>query len=693
MVCKLDVLTAMLELAKIENIELLELCMRSVYNITCETKEYAAKLKELKVANVLIARVTLSPVILGAKATTAVKILCGMSLANISFDAGLAEDMVFDKRVSDACQAVFALQNDEATYCAATVLCNLAVLDEAKNLADSCAIPLLVDIIARGPVACIQMAVVSLCNFSMHPVFYDQLTEVKQDKGAIPSLVSVIAAPSMHEKVKKDALQALYNLVTNHPPSWPVAVESEAIMALGKLMKAPGSTDDANLPTCTRVARLIKELCQASSEERLLKKLLADGVMQTILKLAKPEKPALKFDISCAMYSLSQSPDPRKVLQWNGVDTLYWLTVHDCLNMNVPVHRNVSRALRNFSAAGAQGQGAIDLAKEERTMTVMRALCASNNEDVQWQVAGTVYNILGFADAQELILVLGVVGLLLDLAGAGYTSVRHVCSACLHMCPPENMPDLSDPAALSLVLCLLEVDGEKFGELAEAAKDEIPYILDAVNKRSGFEVEPTGFVGTWVTIACEVDSIFSSALVAFPEGTYKEVPPQRPGSGTVSLSDKHHQWNGTEFFFGGGEEVPTPVVHNDLHQAHGQVTGNNSYHDGNADDRSFNGGEYDQSTSYTANDGKLDFASFQSDRHDFVPPTTGDEIAFPKIFSKSEVPRDTVGAIRNSNARAQQNMERFPQRLHEESVTKNTHLNATMDRSMGDAIQSSKSRK
>ena len=689
MVCKLDVLTAMVELAKIENIELLELCMRAVYNITCETKEYAEKIKELKIANILIARVTLSPTILGAKATTAVKLLCGMSLANLSMDHGLAEEMLFDKRLADACYAVFNLQSDESTYCASAVLCNLSMLDEAKNLADSCAIPLLVEIIARGPVSCIQMAVVTLCNFSMHPAFYDQLTEVSAaGKGAFPSLVTVLSAPSMHEKVKKDALQTLYNVITNHPASWPVAVDAEVLMAMSKLVKAPGSTDDENMPTCTRVARIVKELCQVSGEERLLKKMLADGVMQTILKLAKPEQPALKFDVSCAMYSLSQSADPRKVLQWNGVDTLYWLTVHDCLSFNVPIHKNVSRALRNFSAAGTAGQGAVDLAKEERTMTVMRALTAGNNEDVQWQVSGAVYNMLGVKEAQELILTLGVVGLLLDLAAAGHTSVRHVCSACLHMCPPENMPDLSDPAALSLVLCLLEVDGEKFGELAEMSRDAVPYILDMVCKRSAFEMDPTGFVGTWVTINCDVDTVFSSALVAFPEGTYKEVPPQRPSSSTLSLSDNHHFFNGSEFFFGSGGEVPMPAL---LRRRSLDGRGGDTLPQiGDGTTRS--GGETDLGAS-DQRVGMEDGA--QSPTHDFAPPIGSEEIAYPKIFSKTEVPRDTVGAIRNSNARASQNADRnvFPQRLHEESVATNSHMNASMPQNMGAALKSTKSRK
>ncbi len=680
MVVTLDVLTAMLELAKIENIELLELCMRTVYNITCETKEYSKKMGELKLPNILIARVTLSPLILGAKATTAVKMLCGMSIANISFDPDLAEDLVFDKKLADACMAIFNLDGDEATYCAAVTLCNLSKLDSAKILADTVAIPLLVKIIARGPVACIQMAVVALCNFSMMPVFYDQLTHIdKEGKGALPSLTSVISAPAMHEKIKLDALQALYNVVTKHEESWVPAVNSEVIAALAKLLKPPGSTDEAHMPNCIRIGRIVKELSFASDNADVLKKLLADGVMAIILKLSKPEQPALKFDMACALYALSRSPDPIKVLQWDGVDVMYWLTAHDCLNMFDPIRRNVCRALRNFSGSGVNNSGAVALAKEERTITVLRALGLSTNEDVLWQVSGAMYNMLGVPESQEQLLNVGGVGMLLDLAASGYTSVRHVCSACLHMCPPDAMPDLSDPAALSLVLCLLEVDGEKFGELAELALDEIPYILDGVWKRSGYEADPTGFTGTWVAIACEVDAVFSPALVAFPMGTYKEVPPQRPGSGTLALSQPHKQLNGTEFFFGGaGVKVVPPEV------VSGFKSQNNSVHD----DHESHAGTLDEEEDYE--DGMGSYAGSDDGPHvpghSFVPPEQASDIVFPKIFNKQDLPVDTISAIRNSNAKAAKTMEQFPQRLNQESIATNSHMNASMPVDMSRAI-------
>lgn len=502
MVTKLDVLAAMIELAKIENVELLELCIRSVFNITCETENYSEKISELKLPNILIARVTSSPMIPGAKPTTAIKFLCGMALANISFDRGLASELAFDKKVSDAAFSIFSLGTDEATYCAAVMLFNISILPVAKNLADSAAAPLLVSIIKRGPVSSIQIAVAALCNFSMLPVFMDQLTQC-----AIASMIELMGMPQMHNKIKMDALQFVYNMNTFHREARVPTVEKDGAANLYKLLKSQG-TADGNEGTLYRIGRIAKEMCSEAINVNVQKKLLTDGIMSILLKLAKIELPNLKFDLACAIYSLTQGPEALKVLEWDGVDVLFWLTLHDCLNMYDPVRKNVARAFRNFSGTG-NGAGAVNLAKEERSMAVLRALARSTSEDIQWQAAGALYNMLNVPEAQALLLSRGVVSLLLELAAAGYTSVRHVCSACLHLCPPEAMPDLSDPAALQLVLCLLEVDGDRFAELGEPAADILPYILGNMNSGSQYEAEPPQFTASWVAISCEVDNIFS----------------------------------------------------------------------------------------------------------------------------------------------------------------------------------------
>jgi hypothetical protein len=54
--------------------------------------------------------------------------------------------------------------------------------------------------------------------------------------------------------------------------------------------------------------------------------------------------------MACSIYSLTWGGDSMKVLKWDGIDILFWLTLYDCLGMFDVIRKNVSRTLRNFSA-------------------------------------------------------------------------------------------------------------------------------------------------------------------------------------------------------------------------------------------------------------------------------------------------------------------------------------------------------
>lgn len=94
---KLDVLEALIELSRIELTDLLELSVKSVFNISCETSRYASKLEKLRVPYHMISRTILNPELQGTRASTQVKLQCGKAIANMSFDPQLALAMTHEK--------------------------------------------------------------------------------------------------------------------------------------------------------------------------------------------------------------------------------------------------------------------------------------------------------------------------------------------------------------------------------------------------------------------------------------------------------------------------------------------------------------------------------------------------------------------------------------------------------------------
>ena len=146
-----------------------------------------------------------------------------------------------------------------------------------------------------------------------------------------------------------------------------------------------------------------------------------------------------------------------KVLKWDAVDILFWLTLHDCLELYDPVKQLCVRALRNFTMNKNE---ALLLCNEDRFVTILKALITkTTNLDVLAQVAAVIYNILAIDECRVIMLKRGVIELIFDVAKCGVDTIRHICSACLHMCP-DDMPDMENPEVLSLVMCLLDADGD-----------------------------------------------------------------------------------------------------------------------------------------------------------------------------------------------------------------------------------------
>lgn len=146
----------------------------------------------------------------------------------------------------------------------------------------------------------------------------------------------------------------------------------EATAALWQFMK---TQDDENV--LISVGRIVKEMCTEAGDDGVHKQLVADGIMPLILKLSKIEIPILKLDMSCSIYSMTTGGDTLKVLKWDSVDILFWLTLHDCAGLFDTIRRNVGRALRNFSSSPVEARV---LVSEDRLMAVLRALAKSQNE-------------------------------------------------------------------------------------------------------------------------------------------------------------------------------------------------------------------------------------------------------------------------------------------------------------------------
>jgi hypothetical protein len=207
-------------------------------------------------------------------------------------------------------------------------------------------------------------------------------------------------------------------MVTELESSSFIAVENNAVSVLWKIVK--NQTDEKVL---IMIGRIVKELCSNAAEPSIHKKLMSDNIMKILLKLSKIEVPQLKLDISCCIYDLSKGDGDGslKVLKWDGMDILFWLTLHDCLNLNDPIRENCGLALRNMTASSPAET--VLVASEDRVVPVMKALIKSTAEGALKHVAGAIFNLMTVEAAKEIVLKKGIIPIIFDLAASGKITV------------------------------------------------------------------------------------------------------------------------------------------------------------------------------------------------------------------------------------------------------------------------------
>ena len=247
---------------------------------------------------------------------------------------------------------------------------------------------------------------------------------VQLSKHGVGPAFQFIRSPSVDHTLRLDVLGFLYNMLTEVESSRLVAVKSGSISVLWGIVKSQNDEKVLEL-----VGRLVKEICSTAEDPDVHKLLMNDHIMRILLKLAKIEVPQLKLDIACCIYDMTkaESGETLSVLKWDGMDVLFWLTLHDCMNLNNAIKENVALALRNMTATSETG--AVSVASEERVMPVMRALSKSHSEDVLKHVAGAIFNLMSVSAAKALLLKQGLIALIFDLAKSGEHSESYITFA------------------------------------------------------------------------------------------------------------------------------------------------------------------------------------------------------------------------------------------------------------------------
>ena len=233
----------------------------------------------------------------------------------------------------------------------------------------------------------------------------------------------------MNYDIKTDLLGFLYNMTTGIEMSRIIAVQNSAVRLLFNIINNPKEIDKNTL---LMSARILKELCTNAVNPTIHSKLMSEDIMKILLQLSKTEIIELKSDVSSCVFDLTKSSHDNtvKVIEENGIEVLYYLTLNDNLDFHEDLRLYTSLALCNMTA-NSQLQ-CVMVANSVHIMPIMKSIILSNNEETLTHIATTVFNLMIFESSKVLMLKKNVIGIVFDLAATGAYLITQLIVFLLH---------------------------------------------------------------------------------------------------------------------------------------------------------------------------------------------------------------------------------------------------------------------
>lgn len=222
-----DAVFALVRLTRLQSPDLNIICVRAIYNLTCEMSLYQPKLLEMEAERVLVNQASFP------NGGSTVKKMCGAALAMMS-SGNVASCALAKQGIVGALRAVMCVRDKETLEHVATTAFNLSREESCRaQLATQDVTSVLVALHEVGHTIVKNLCVATLCNLSSSGVAQENASS----RPAFGLLAGTIRAGSLSLDTRLDALRTVVNLVTHHLPARQAAVEQSVTSALCVILK------------------------------------------------------------------------------------------------------------------------------------------------------------------------------------------------------------------------------------------------------------------------------------------------------------------------------------------------------------------------------------------------------------------------------------------------------------------------
>lgn len=223
-----DAVFALVRLTRLQSPDLNTICVRAIYNLTCEMSRYESKLLEMEAERVLVDQAFFP------NGGVDVKKMCGAALTMMSSAGRLASVALSKQGIVGALRSIMCVKDKETLEHVATTAFNLSREDCCRPMLVAQDITgVLVPLHAIGHTIVKNLCVATMCNLSSSPV----AQENANTRAEFRVLADTVRAGSLSLATRLDALRTVVNLVTHHAPAIEAAVEASSTSALCVILK------------------------------------------------------------------------------------------------------------------------------------------------------------------------------------------------------------------------------------------------------------------------------------------------------------------------------------------------------------------------------------------------------------------------------------------------------------------------
>ncbi|CAB1104642.1 unnamed protein product [Ectocarpus sp. CCAP 1310/34] len=476
---------ALVRLTRLQSPDLNTICVRAIYNLTCEMSRYGRKLLEMEAERVLVVQASFP------NGGVEVKKMCGAALTMMSSSGKVASCSLAKKGIVGALRAIMCVRDKDTLEHVATTAFNLSREDSClPTMAAQNITTVLVSLHELGNTIVKNLCVATMCNFSSSLKAQDNLAS----PAAFGVLANTVRAGSLSLATRLDALRTVVNLVTHHAPAREKAVESSTTSALCVILKALVDEEDKLL-----VSKALRDM---SSYAQGHPQMMKEDVLPALVRLAKVENAEIKQDVATALCRLSASVELAFDMVDEGLpEALYWLTLEDLLGLNKSVFLRCSVVCCNVVVSDdalrrVSGESA-------RFSKVLQRLSDTRDSELLLNVAMVCLRITGLRESMLAFHKDGLVAHILGLSGRGDEDVKQICSTALNQVPPD-MVQLDDKMVNVLVSLLTASGSSIIGDCGHTVSEPSVHDLKPWSLRSASIAEnPVDVQSSWVNYVCQ----------------------------------------------------------------------------------------------------------------------------------------------------------------------------------------------